>query len=244
MNLLAWIKDNATTPEQVQLKKELERGVGYKQARIAMEEHNYKPVPAQVLTVPEPMPQLPKNGWDSLKDLSGATVSLQGHLAENAGVCTLLLVSEKRIFARRLIESWRKELKEVLHEEATEAETAEGKERAPGVVLQELVLNEQWIERLAAPIHNYVFKRDLGFDKERYGSIWIYGGPCKKFKEEIHATNPYLPYAYLIGPDSLTYWISSGMCSKGDVRQLLNVSRAIVQASSSRAAGRRGKGRR
>ena len=199
---------------------------------------------------PEPMPQLPKNGWDSLKDLNGATVSLQGHIAENAGVCTLLLVREKRIFARWLIESWRKELKEILSEEELE----EGdKERAPGLVLQELVLNEQWIERLAAPIHNYVFKRDLGFDKERYGSIWTYGGPCKEFKEEIHATNPYLPYAYLIGPDSLTYWISSGMCSKGDIRQLLNVSRAVAQASHSRGrasaggrpgAGRRGKGRR
>lgn len=195
------------------------------------------------------MPQLPKNGWDFLKDISGAPVSLQNHIASNAGVCTLLLVSEKRIFARRLIESWRKELKEVLSEEEVEGEAAGSKGSAPGVVLQELVLNEQWIERLAAPIHNYVFKRDLGFDKAKYGSIWVHGGACKDFKEQIHATNPYLPYAYLIGPDSLTYWISSGMCSKGDVRQLLNVSRAIVQAngSSGRAAaggGRRGKDRR
>jgi hypothetical protein len=116
-----------------------------------------------------------------------------------------LVVSEKRVPATDIIKEWKVKLNE----------------RIPNLPVYELILYHQISQAVFYPLHWLIIQS--GMSPEEKQKTFIHFGPCGAFKEEIHCTNPYIPYIYLIDSQRRVRWLTSANPTKQELDQLADV---------------------
>ena len=212
-NLFQWYRENAKTPSQLRLAKDIDQGYWYEANQIKKDRAG-KLQPGTGAAVihaesAQPFPYALLKGGHSVSEALSASC--------RASPCTLLLVSIDRIFADAMVSSWRRPLQD----------------RDPCLPVHELVLTHgayywlfPWLRRI---IRNQIGSHGLSTDDLHQVLHYPRFFSIEALRQQLDLPNRYVPYPLLLDRSSRIRWRSIGQADAQDLEHLAHAIATLTK---------------
>eukprot|EP01104_Vermistella_antarctica_P009625 TRINITY_DN248_c0_g1_i1.p1 TRINITY_DN248_c0_g1~~TRINITY_DN248_c0_g1_i1.p1 ORF type:complete len:315 (-),score=42.35 TRINITY_DN248_c0_g1_i1:39-983(-) len=202
-NIVDWYKKNASTPEQLELKRELDQGYWWELKQVG----TGKAFQGSLLSKPRQLPTVSTRA----RTLSGDPVAVNDVLVNEARIPTLVVFSLRRVMCEDMIQTWKRPYQ---------------KEFQGKVNILEIVLVDELMYRALGPLWEYAARKTT--PKDEWSSVIYSYGDCDKIKDSLNLKNRFLCYPVLLDENGRALWHSSGLANSTDLRSLFACTYGLI----------------